>query len=271
MPFVHVNGINLYYETTGRGEPLVLIAGIGYDVWYWQRILPGLSADFQVIKFDNRGIGQSDKPPGPYNAQMLATDTVGLLDALDISQAHVFGHSMGGFIAQAMALDHPKRIKKLILAATNFGGPNHIPVSQQVLAILSDVSGDLVERFRRGLQVSVAPDFAERHPEIIEDWIAYRLANPLDPAANQAQMGVGLGLYPEEACFEKKLPAIKIPTLILFGEQDRVVPTANAELLARQISNSRVQFLPNAGHHFPLEVPEEAAAAMVDFLKGTGN
>jgi pimeloyl-ACP methyl ester carboxylesterase len=267
MPFVHANGIELYFEAHGKGEPLVLIAGIGYDGWYWQRMLPGLSNHFQVITFDNRGIGKSDKPTGPYSAQLLANDCIGLLDALNIRQAHVFGHSMGGFIAQAMALDHPERIHKLILAATNFGGPNHIPVSEQVLAILSDVSGDPMERFRRGLQVSVAPGFAERHPEVIEAWIAYRLANPLDPLANQAQMGVGLGLYPEEACFEKKLPAMKLPTLILFGEQDRIVPTANAELLARQIPNSRVQFLPNAGHHFPLEVPEVAVAAVVDFLK----
>jgi pimeloyl-ACP methyl ester carboxylesterase len=266
MPSAHVNGIKLYYEISGSGEPLVLIAGIGYDVWYWQRMLPGLSRHFRVIALDNRGIGRSDKPPGPYSAQLMANDSVGLLDALDIPQAHLFGHSMGCFIAQAMALDHPQRIKKLILAATNFGGPNHIPISVEALTILSDVSGDPVERFRRGLRVSVAPGFDENHPDVIAEWIAYRLANPLDPVANQAQMGVGLGLYSEEACFENKLPALKAPTLILFGDQDRVVPTANASLLARQIPDSRVQFLPDAGHHFPIEVPAAAAAAVVKFL-----
>lgn len=266
MPRAQVNGINLYYEISGSGEPLVLIAGMGYDVWYWQRMLPGLSRHFQVISFDNRGIGQSDKPPGPYTAHLLANDTAGLLDALGIPQAHVFGHSMGGFVAQAMALDYPQRIKKLILAATNFGGPNHVPVSAEVLAILSDVSGDPVERFRRGLRVSVAAGFEEKHPEVIAEWIAYRLANPLDPVANQAQLGVGLGLYSKEACFENKLPAVKAATLILFGDQDRVVPTANAGLLARQIPDSRVEFLPQAGHHFPIEVPDAAVMAVVKFL-----
>jgi pimeloyl-ACP methyl ester carboxylesterase len=266
MPFVHANGIDLNYEISGSGEPLVLIAGIGYDLWYWRRILPGLSRHFQVIAFDNRGIGKSDKPPGPYNAHMLANDTADLLAALEISQAHLFGHSMGGFIAQAMALDHPASLKKLILAATNFGGPNHVPISADVMAILSDVSGDPSERFRRSLKVSVASGFEENHPDVIADWIAYRLANPLDPAANQAQMGVGLGLYPEEACFEKKLPAVKAPTLILFGEQDRIVPTGNAELLARQIPDSKVKFIPGAGHHFPLETPQATVAAIVEFL-----
>jgi 3-oxoadipate enol-lactonase len=229
-------------------------------------MLPGLSGHFQVIVFDNRGIGKSDKPPGPYDAHMLASDTTALLEALEIPHAHVFGHSMGGFVAQAMALDYPGRLKKLILAATNFGGPHHIPISAEVLSILSDVSGDPMERFRRGLQVSVASGFEESHPDVIADWIAYRLDNPLGPAANQAQMGVGLGLYPEEACFEKKLPSLTIPTLILFGDQDRIVPTGNAELLARQIPNSRVEFLTGAGHHFPLETPQAAVAAIVEFL-----
>ena len=269
MPSAHVNGVNIYYEISGSGEPLVLIAGIGYDRWYWQRMLPGLSRQFQVIAFDNRGIGQSDKPPGPYNAQLLANDTAGLLDALEIPQAQVFGHSMGGFVAQALALDYPQRLKKLILAATNFGGPNHIPVSAEVLTILSDVSGDPVERFRRSLRVSVASGFEENHPDMIAEWIAYRLANPLDPVANLAQMGVGLGLYSEEACFEKRLPVVRAPTLILFGDQDRVVPTANAGLLARQIPDSRVQFLPHAGHHFPIEVPGAAVKAVIKFLTGS--
>ena len=128
---------------------------------------------------------------------------------------------MGGFIAQAMALNHPKKVDKLILCATNFGGPNHIPVTQEAMAVLSDVSGDPVERFKRGIVVSCAPGFTETHPETVADWLKYRARNPIEPEPYQAQMAIGLGLLSEQASFEKRLSRIQSPTLILFGEYDK--------------------------------------------------
>ncbi|HVN17023.1 MAG TPA: alpha/beta hydrolase, partial [Anaerolineales bacterium] len=121
MPKITSNGIGLYYEIHGSGRPLVLISGLGYSLWQWHRMVPLLAKHFQVITFDNRGVGQSDKPAGPYSAQMLAADVVGLLDALHIEKAIIAGHSMGGFIAQALALGFPERVEKLILCSTNFG------------------------------------------------------------------------------------------------------------------------------------------------------
>ncbi|MCI0477635.1 MAG: alpha/beta hydrolase, partial [Anaerolineales bacterium] len=123
MPKIRANGIDIYYEITGAGEPLVLIAGLGYGSWMWHKMIPGLAQHFRVIAFDNRGTGQSDKPAGPYTAQLLADDTAGLLNALGIARAAVLGHSMGGFIAQAFALSYPAMVGKLILSAANFGGP----------------------------------------------------------------------------------------------------------------------------------------------------
>ena len=268
MPKVHANDVDIYYEIHGSGDPLVLIAGLGYDQWMWHKMIPGLAQHFQVIAFDNRGVGQTDKPAGPYTAQMLAADTAGLLEGLGIRRAAVMGHSMGGFIAQALVLDRPDLVSKLILSATNFGGPRSIPVTPEAMAVLSDVSGDPVERFRRGLLVSCAPGFGEAHPEIIQEWIAYRVANPIQPVPYQAQMAIGLSLIAEENCFEHRLHDIQCPTLILFGEYDKVVPPGNAELLAKQILRHTVKILPNAGHFFPLEVPETANAAIVEFLKG---
>ncbi len=268
MPKIHANGIDIDYEIQGPedAQPLVLISGIGYDRWQWHKMIPGLAEHVRVIAFDNRGAGGTDKPAGAYTAQMLAADTAGLLEALQIPGAAVMGHSMGGFIAQAMALDFPEKVSKLILADTNFGGPHHIPVSQEAMAVLMDVSGDPVERFRRGLVVSCAPGFDQKHPEIIQEWIAYRLQNPLNPAAYQSQLAIGLGLIPEAASFEHRLPEIKVPTLILFGAHDKVVPPGNAELLQKAIPGSVVKILPDAGHFFPIETPEEADAAILDFL-----
>jgi pimeloyl-ACP methyl ester carboxylesterase len=269
MPTIKTNGINLYYETQGAGTPLVLISGLGYSAWQWHRLAPLLAQHFQVITLDNRGVGWSDKPAGPYTASLLAADIVGLLDALGIEQAHVLGHSMGGFIAQALALEYPQRVRKLVLAATNFGGPRHVPIGPAAMAVLSDVTGDPITRFKRGLAVSTAPGFAERQPEVLAEWLAWRLANPVDAAGYQAQLGIGLGLLAEEASFERRLPALAMPTLILFGAHDAVVPPANAELLARRIRQSEVHIILDAGHFFPLETPEGAAQVVTEFLLRT--
>ncbi len=266
MPKIRSGDIELYYETYGgAGKPLVLISGIGYPLWQWHRMVPFLKERFQVVTFDNRGVGQSDKPGGPYSAQMLAADTASLLGALGIEKAIVMGHSMGGFIAQAMALDFPQRVEKLILCSTNFGGPRHIPVTPEALKVLTDVTGDPLTRFKNGLVVSTAPGWAEKNPDVIEEWVRWRVANPIDPAPYQAQMAIGLSLIPEAAAFETKLPRLTVPTLILFGAHDKVVPPENADLLAKQIADSKVVIFPDAGHFFPLEMPEAASQAVIEF------
>ncbi|RME07702.1 MAG: alpha/beta fold hydrolase [Anaerolineae bacterium] len=265
MPKVEVNGVNLYYEVTGEGEPLVLIAGLGYPLWQWHKMIPYLAEHFRVVAFDNRGVGQSDTPPGPYTAQMLAADTVGLLDALGIEKAIIMGHSMGGFVAQALALDYPARVSKLILCSTNFGGPNHVPITPEAMAVLSDTTGDPQTRFFNGIKVSTAPGWAEANPEVVQEWLDWRLANPINLPGYQAQMAIGLALISPEAAFENRLPQVKAPTLILFGAHDKVVPPANADLLAAKIPNSQVVIFPDAGHFFPIEVPEAASRAVIEF------
>ena len=265
MPKIKTNNIELYYEIHGAGQPLVLISGLGYPLWQWHKMVPFLAEHFQVITFDNRGVGQSDKPTGPYTAQMLAADTAGLLDALGIEKAIIAGHSMGGFVAQAMALDFPQKVAKLILCSTNFGGPHHVPVTPEAMKVLTDVTSDALTRFKNGLAVSTAPDWSEKNPEMIEDWVKWRVANPIDPAPYQAQMAIGFGLMPEAAAFENKLPRLNVPTLILFGAHDKVVPPENASLLAEKISGSKVVILPNAGHFFPIEVAEAASCTITDF------
>jgi pimeloyl-ACP methyl ester carboxylesterase len=267
MATLHANGINIEYELHGSGKPLLLIAGLGYDRWMWHKMVPGLAAHFQVITFDNRGVGGTDKPPGPYTAEMLAEDTAGLLAALGVECAAVMGHSMGGYVAQALVLSRPELVGKLILSATNFGGPRHVPVTQEALAVLMDVTGEPMERLRRGILISCAPGFGEGRPDVVKEWLAYRAQNPILPAPYQAQLAVGLSLNSEETCFEHKLAQVQAPTLILFGEHDKVVPPANAELLAQRIPDSAIAILPDAGHFYPLEKPEAAVKVVVSFLQ----
>jgi len=267
MPKIRAGEIEIHYEVHGTGEPLVLISGLGYDLWMWHKMVPGLAEHFQVIAFDNRGAGETDKPAGPYTAQMLAGDTATLLEALGLEQAAVMGHSMGGFVAQALVLSRPELVSKLILSATNFGGPHHVPITPEAMAVLTDTQSDPIERLRRGIVISTAPGFAEERPEIIDEWETYRIEHPIDPAGYQAQLQIGLALMSEAASFEHKLKEVKTPTLILFGEHDKVVPPGNAELLHKEISGSTVKILPNAGHFFPFEVPDQAVEAVVEFLK----
>jgi pimeloyl-ACP methyl ester carboxylesterase len=267
MPKIKVNEIEINYEINGSGEAVVLISGLGYPLWQWHKMVPYLAEHFQVIAFDNRGAGQTDKPAGPYTAQMLATDTASLLDELGIEKAVIMGHSMGGYIAQAMALDFPEKVSKLILCSTNFGGPRHVPVSAEAFALLTDTTIDPLTRFTNGLKVSTAPGWVNANPDFLKEWVEWRVANPMDVAAYQAQLAIGLALISEEAAFENKLPNISVPTLILFGAHDRVVPPENAELLAKQVRGSRIAIIPDAGHFFPIEVPEAASQIVIDFAK----
>lgn len=267
MPTIKANGINIEYEIHSSGEPLLLIGGLGYGRWMWHRMVPGLAANFRVVAFDNRGVGGTDKPKGPYTAELLADDTAALLAALEIEKAAVIGHSMGGFVAQALALNYPHLVSKLVLSATNFGGPNHIRITQEALLVLMDSRGDPVERLRRGIEVSTASCFSESHPDFIDEWVAYRAAHPVDPAAYEAQLAVGLGLMSEQASFEHKLHQLEAPTLILFGAEDKVVPPGNADLLAGALPNNMITILPGVGHFYPFEAPDAAVEAVTQFLE----
>ncbi|MFN2189989.1 MAG: alpha/beta fold hydrolase [Candidatus Promineifilaceae bacterium] len=269
MPVAASNGIELYYETHGSGEPLVLISGLGYDLWIWHQMVPGLAENFQVITFDNRGCGKSDKPPGAYSADMLAEDTAGLIRALGFEKAHVYGHSMGGLVAQALAINQPEIIDKLIVSSVSFGGPNEVPITAEAMAILSDPNLDPVERLRQGILVAMAPGYGERNPEFVQEWMNYRLQNPIMPEQYQSQYAVGLALKMAsvEDSFQLKLKNVQIPTLVLFGEYDSVVPPANAELLAKELPNSTIEILPDSGHIYMFEVPELAVEAATNFLR----
>ncbi len=267
MAMITANGITMAYEIEGSGPPLALIAGLGYSRWMWHKMAPGLAEHFTVISFDNRGVGETDKPAGPYTAQLLADDLACLLGGLGIEKTAVFGHSMGGFVAQAFALAYPEKVTHLILSATNFGGPHHVPVTQEALAVLMDMTSDPLTRLRNGILISCAEGFAERQPAVVEAWIGYRASHPIDPTGYQAQMGIGLSLMSAEACFEHKLSAVTAPTLILSGAEDKVVPPANMDLLAQAIPHAKTAVIDQAGHFFPFEQPETAVAIVTNFLQ----
>jgi pimeloyl-ACP methyl ester carboxylesterase len=267
MATLQANGIQIAFEQQGAGKDVVLVTGVGYGGWFWRWLAPRLAERFRVTTFDNRGTGASDKPAGPYTVDMLAADTAGLLDALGIRGAAVLGHSLGGYIAQRLVAGRPELVERLILASTNFGGSKVIPITAEALQVMTDRRGEPLKLIRRGIAIAAAAGFAERQPETVQALVDYRLSGAVSPAAYSAQVmaGAGTAAWSDEQV-EAHMGAIRVPTLILFGEEDKVVPPGNAALLAARLPGAQVRLLSGAGHIFPVEAPASAAEAIGDFL-----
>jgi pimeloyl-ACP methyl ester carboxylesterase len=269
MPIVQANNINIAYEVNGEGQPLLLITGLGYGAWFWHKVAPLLAKNFRVITFDNRGAGASDKPDGPYSVSLMAQDTAGLLDALKIKNAFVLGHSLGGFIAQELAITRSDLVGKLILASTTHGGMKVVPITPEALAVIMDRSGDPIDLVKRGVKIASAPGFPDKHPDVVQELVDYRLTNPVPPAQYGAQTAAGLGMNQlSDDQVAARMKAITQPALILFGEHDKVVPPANAQLFLEKLPNAKARTIPNTGHIFPIEDPQATAEVVTKFFKG---
>lgn len=267
MPTISANGIEIAYDVQGAGHPVVLISGLGYGGWYWQWVAAALAEHYQVITFDNRGAGGSSQPSGPYTVAMMAADTAGLLDGLGVRGAYVVGHSLGGFIAQELVVTRPDLVGKLVLAATNHGGKNVIPITPEALAVIMNREGDPLEVIRRGIAVACAPGFSEVQPDKVQALIDYRLSGPVPQAQYTAQTmaGAGMAMLSDEQVAQR-MAAITVPVLVLFGEHDNVVPPGNAELLTSKLPNATAVILPGVGHMFPIEDPTTTAKTLHDFF-----
>jgi len=257
-------GVRLAYEVTGAGEPLLMIQGLAYDRRGWGP-LPGLlQEDYRVIRFDNRGVGDSDAPEGPYTVAQLAGDAAAVLDAEGIERAHVLGVSLGGFVAQEFALAWPQRVDKLVLVSTAPGGPKSHPLPQPTV----DAFGRFPTLSREdGLRLLVENSVGARAvrelPALVDEIYAYRLEAAPPFAAWQAQAHAG-------ATFDAydRISAITAPTLIVTGGDDVVVDTRNSNLLAELISNAQLVRVPERGHLLIWEDSAFVADVVKEFLRG---
>ena len=265
MPEVTASDIAIHYETVGEGETILLIAGLGACAKVWFRQIPYLSRSYRVLAFDNRGAGASDKPDVPYSMEMLAGDTAVLLDALGIGTAHVYGVSMGGMIAQELALRYPERVSSLVLGCTTCGGDERILPSTETLAFLLDpdrwerLAPD--ERTRASLPFNLSQAFIEGNPELIEQYVAM-VAESSPPAYAYFRQREAVSAH--DTC--DRLPLISVPTLVISGSVDRQVPAENSSLLASRIPGAELVILEGMGHGFFIEAAEEASEAILDFL-----
>lgn len=226
MPFADNQGVRIYWDERGSGEALLLIAGIGCPSQMWSGFRPILAERNRTLALDNRGTGKSDVPPGPYSVPAMASDAAAVLDAAGVQVSHVFGVSMGGIVAQEFALQYPARSRSLILGCTSFGGPHAVrpePAVRQFLAARGSMSAAEAE------QASVPIMYCAETPRsrIGED-LALRRRWQTPPAAYIAQFQ---GVVAWEGY--SRLPELRVPTLVIHGDCDLLVPPANGELLAR--------------------------------------
>jgi pimeloyl-ACP methyl ester carboxylesterase len=236
---------------------LLLVQGLGYARWGWDAVVPGLAERYRVLTFDNRGIGESDKPAGPYTAAEMAADALQVLDAAGVEQAHVVGASLGGMIAQVLAADHPERVARLVLCCTTPGGEAGVPMPQVTVRLFQEAAGlEPVEATRRFTFNAFGPDAPF---ELVEDVFRRRLASPPDPVGWQGQAAAG-------TTFPGVDGRIHAPTLIVTGTADNVVDPRNADVLAARIPGSRVERLHGAGHMLFWERPGEFVRIVSEFV-----
>jgi len=254
--------VRIAWERRGSGDPLVLIHGLGYARWGWEPVVGGLAERFELILFDNRGIGASDIPPGPYTTAEMAEDVVGVMDEAGLERAHVLGTSLGGMVAQELALSHPERIERLVLACTTPGGAGAFPLPEGTLRLIAEApSLEPAVALRRFVENALAPTTVAKRPELVERILAHRLAAPPDPAGWAAQAAAG-------TTFDRfaDVGRIDAPTLVQHGADDRVVDVRNADLLADRIQDARVELFEGAGHLYFWEQPGRFVASVTAFL-----
>jgi pimeloyl-ACP methyl ester carboxylesterase len=262
MPKMRVNGIDLHYVEAGSGDPLLLIMGFGGDHLAWAFQVPAFSANYRVISFDNRGAGQSSVPDEPYTTRMMADDAVGLLDVLGIERAHVLGVSMGGMIAQEVALSHRQRVRSLQLHCT-YARPD-----RYMLALMdawrSVRSKATPEEWLRTIALWLfAPvTFVER-PDFIEAVIQTGLANP-HPFSLTGFFRQGDAVRGHEAL--ERLPGLTCPTLVSVAEHDILVPPRFAREVASAIPRADFRVIDRAAHAYFWERADAFNTVCLDFL-----
>jgi 3-oxoadipate enol-lactonase len=260
MPIAKVNGINIDYKVEGTGAPLVMIMGIAADKSSWKYQVPAFRKHYQVITFDNRGAGKSDKPPGPYSINMMAKDTVSLMDYLNVKQAHILGISMGGNVALEIAINYPERVKNLVLCSTQAGQ-------------VEGYSGGTAEI----LQIWNLPisQFAVRMADFSIDKLINRvILLPLFKIqCGRMDKSTASGLLGQREAITsfnvlESLKQVKAPTLVICGTKDRAVLPTSSELMAKEIPQARLVKISNGSHLINHEYSKHFNNEVLNFLNG---
>lgn len=260
-----INGIKIHYREYGEGEPLLMIMGLGANAdWWGDEFLQPLTERFHVVTFDNRGAGRSDKPEGPYTVPQMAADAVGLMDHLGWESAHIMGASMGGMIAQELALEYPERVRRLVLMCTFCGGREHVPAKPEVLSLLTMPREGLTpaDIARSSLYLLFPPEYIEGNPEMMDEMVNMMLVAPIEPKCFIWQF-TGVSMW---SC-HTRLGGLNRPTLVIAGTEDVLIEPENSRIIADAIPDSRLVEVSGAGHALQTMFPEKIDAEVISFLE----
>jgi len=259
---IRVNGVEMHYDLQGTGEPLVLIHGAQGDRSMFSGLVPVFAKQFQVLTFDQRGSGQSEKPDMAYSIALLADDTAALMDQVGFTSAHIIGVSMGGMIAQELVLRHPQKVRSLVLGCTTPGGPKAVRLGGEALTnAYSTTPMSAEERGKALAEAAFTKGYIEQHPEIIPAMIEARRQRPIDPVALGHRMKAAYAHNTYD-----RLSQIACPTLVITGKDDALISWENSRILAERIPGAQLVLLEPAGHVFWTEQPEQSLAAILTFL-----
>jgi len=263
MPIAHVNDIDMYFEIHGSGPPLVLIMGLRRNAEWWYRQIPELSEHFTIIVFDNRGAGRSDKPEMDYSIRLFAEDTVELMNFLGIARAHILGISMGGYIAQELAINHPDKVNGLILGCTSCGGRRTVLMSAERIEKFTANKGLTPEQIlRKDMDLYFSERFIRDQPERIEEFvnISLRFYQPADAFFRQLN-----------ACLNHdtvdRISMVTASTLIMTGDDDLLVPSENSLILKELMPEADVELFAGCRHCFIMEEAAKFNRSVVRFLQ----
>jgi 3-oxoadipate enol-lactonase len=262
-------GPRIAYERRGaiasRRPWLVLIQGLGFDRSGWDPVTRLLQRHFRLLLVDNRGSGRSEVATDLFSVTDLARDVVRVMDAARVRRAHVVGTSLGGMVAQELAIEHPKRVDRLVLACTTPGWPYAYAMPAPSARLMAETHHlPREDALRRHVVNALSPHTVENHPEVVERLIAHQRSRPSDPAAWTAMAAAGA-----RYSGSMRQTRIQAPTLVLHGSADTVVDPRNSGLLAGRIPNARLVILPDLGHLFFWEDPAGFADVVTSFLHGS--
>ncbi|RZH68781.1 alpha/beta fold hydrolase [Natrinema altunense] len=285
MPQATRDGVSIYYEyerSDGEGRsPVVFVQGLGFGRWMWRWQREGVADEYDVVAPDNRGTGRSDvglpplvaRLPGTlrglvllklagYSIGGLAADLEAVLDDAGVYDAHVVGASMGGMIAQRYALEY-SRATSLTLCCTSHGGPDAAPVPDETQAHMFDTPDGASQRetLRHRMRPAFTERFTNRNPHLMDRILEWRLEQDADDPAREAQAAAVRNFD-----VSSRLDGLRVPTLILHGTADRVVPVENARLLEEKIADSRVELVEGGSHLFFIEDADEVTEAVLSFI-----
>ena len=262
MPTVSANGAELYYVESGRGEPLVLLTGFGGDHLSWGFQLSAFNARYRVLAFDNRGSGRSSSPEGAYTTRLMADDTIALMDQVGIDSAHLLGVSLGGMIAQEVALHHPDRVRSLQLHCTAARPDRYMLALLENLRVVRRGLGSEAAQRAMALWLFSPATFNDR-PEFVE-MLLHSARTQTYPQSDSGFVGHGDAVASHDAL--DRLGDIVCPTLIAVGDDDQLAPVRFSRDMARAIPHAELHTVPGAGHVYFWEKPAEFNQLCLSFL-----